>query len=143
MKGRAEDAYHELCAYTLSYGDPGFIHQHVVDAFAAQRADADTRPIALTMALVGLYLHVERGISGRQVQRFHMQLARHKRGSAPLGPAFVLPAERGAMTAADVMAEPPGPERDRAIHAWAASVWEAFAGNREAVVALLRRHGIE
>jgi hypothetical protein len=34
-----EDAYHELCAYTLQRGDAAFIHQHVVDAFAAQRAD--------------------------------------------------------------------------------------------------------
>jgi hypothetical protein len=72
-----------------------------------------------------------------------MQLARHKRGSAPFGPAFVLPAERGAMTAADVMAEPPGPARDRAIDAWTRSVWEAFAGNRQAVVDFLRRHGVE
>jgi hypothetical protein len=38
------DAYDELCAYTLSSGDPAFIHQHVVDAFAAQRASAAGRP---------------------------------------------------------------------------------------------------
>jgi hypothetical protein len=47
------------------------------------------------------------------------------------------------MTAADVMAEPAGPERDRAIHEWAASVWEAFSGNRELVASLLREHGVE
>jgi len=33
-----ENAYHRLCAYTLQRGDATFIHQHVVDAFAAQRA---------------------------------------------------------------------------------------------------------
>jgi len=38
------DAYHELCAYTLSLGDAEFIHQHVVDAFAAQDATPSTRP---------------------------------------------------------------------------------------------------
>jgi hypothetical protein len=38
------DAYAELCAYPLSSGDPAFIHQHVVDAFAAQRASAAGRP---------------------------------------------------------------------------------------------------
>jgi hypothetical protein len=29
----------------------------VVDAYAAQSADSSTRPFAVTMALVGLYLH--------------------------------------------------------------------------------------
>ena len=36
-----EDAYNELCCYTLTHGDPAFIHQHVVDAFAVQTADED------------------------------------------------------------------------------------------------------
>lgn len=53
------DAYDELCAYTLTRGDPGFIHQHVVDAFTAQHADETTEPITLTFALVGLYPRVE------------------------------------------------------------------------------------
>ena len=35
-------AYHELCCYTLSHGHPSFIHQHVVDAFAAQDAPEPT-----------------------------------------------------------------------------------------------------
>lgn len=46
-------AYDELQAYTLAHGDPAFIHQHVVDAWAAQHADEETKPIALTFALVG------------------------------------------------------------------------------------------
>src|SRR5947208_5045046 len=108
------EAYDELCAYTLTHGDPAFIHQHVVDAFAAQTANAQTKPIALTFALAGLFLHVERAVSGRQVQRFHMQMARKKRP----WPAVFLPADRGAMTAADVMAAPAGPERDRAVDRW-------------------------
>ena len=60
-------AYHELCCYTLTHGDPAFIHQHVVDAYAAQDASNTDNPIRLTFALVGLYLHVERGFTGRQV----------------------------------------------------------------------------
>jgi len=87
------DAYHELCCYTLAHGDASFIHQHVVDAFAAQRADAQSKPIGVTMARVGLYLHVEKQFSGRQVQRAHMQLARQKRP----WPAFALPVKRGSM----------------------------------------------
>jgi hypothetical protein len=132
------DAYHELSAYSLTHGDAEFIHQHVVDAFGAQRATANSKPIGVTFALVGLYLHVERQYSGRQVQRVHMQLARRKR----TWPEFVLPANRGAITPVDVMAAPPGPERDRAIHAWCASVWEAFSANRQVVVELLRQYDI-
>ena len=74
-----EDLYHELCAYTLAHPSPAFIHQHVVDAFAAQRATEQTKPIGLTFALAGLYLHVEKGFSGKQVQRAHMDMGRRKR----------------------------------------------------------------
>ena len=73
------EAYDELRAYTLAHGASSFIHQHVVDAFAAQHANASTKPITLTFALVGLYLHVEKGYSGRQVRLTHMKLARSKR----------------------------------------------------------------
>ena len=55
-----QDAYNDLCGYTLTHGGATFIHQHVVDAFAAQRADEQSKPIGVTFALVGLYLHVER-----------------------------------------------------------------------------------
>ena len=47
-------AYDELQCYTLARGDLAFIHQHVVDAWAAQHADERTKPIGLTFALVGL-----------------------------------------------------------------------------------------
>src|SRR6476661_5708645 len=105
------DAYHELCGYTLTHGHPSFIHQHVVDAFAAQEADEHTKPIALTFALAGLYLHGEKGLSGRQVQLAHMKMAQRKRQ----WPTFSLPRERGTITAADVVKVGPGIERDKAI----------------------------
>ena len=127
------DAYNELCAYTLSLADPSFIHQHVVDAFAAQNANEQTKPIALTFALAGLYLHAERQFSGRQVQRVHMELARRKRAWPPMK----LPRDRGSITAVDVIAAPGGPARDQRIHEWAVSVWEAFAENRPIIVSLL------
>jgi hypothetical protein len=135
----AQDAYNELCAYTLGHGDPSFVHQYVVDAFMAQRADAQTKPIGVTFALVGLYLHLERQFSGRQVQLVHMQLGRRKR----TWPTLHLPQNRGAMTSIDVMAVPAGPERDRAIDAWCASVWSAYSvANRQTIVALLAEYGI-
>lgn len=131
-------AYDELQCYTLGRGDEAFVHQHVVDAWTAQHADAETKPIALAFALIGLYLHLERGFSGRQVQRAHMALARRKRA----WPSFVLPKERGSVTAIQVIAATPGPERDRAIDAWCASVWETFRESRQAVAELLEQHGI-
>src|SRR5262249_15877068 len=130
----SEEAYNELCCYTLAHRDPSFIHQHVVDAFAAQHADEKTKPIKLTFALVGLYLHVEKQFSGKRVQQVHMDLARQKRP----WPSFALPSKRGAQTAGDVLAVPAGPERDKAIHAWCESVWDAFRDCRETVTQLLK-----
>lgn len=133
-----EDAYHALCAYTLSRRDAAFIHQHVVDAFAAQNFQSGGKPIGITFALIGLYLLVEHHYSGKQVQQIHMKLGRTKQ----VWPEFILPENRGRMTAIDVLAAPEGAQRDRAIHAWCASVWKAFVENREAVVDLLLEHKI-
>jgi Family of unknown function (DUF5946) len=131
------DAYHELSAYTLAHGDPAFIHQHVVDAFAAQMANEQTKPIKLTFALVGLYLHVVRQLTGKEVQQAHQYLARHKRP----WPAFVLPRDRGSITACDVLARAEGAERDQAIHAWSASVWRTFRESEHLVTDLLTNSG--
>ncbi len=133
-----ERAYEELQAYTLTHGDPAFLHQHVVDAWTAQHAHEETKPVALTFALVGLHLHLERGFTGRQVQRVHMILARRRHD----WPGFPLPSDRGSVTVRDVMAAPPGPERDRAVDTWCASVWEAYRESHEAVARLLEQHGI-
>jgi hypothetical protein len=132
-RSAARDAYDELCTYTLTHPDPSFIHQQVVDAFAAQNASETSKPISVTFALVGLYLHVEKGFNGREVQRVHMQLARQKHK----WPSFSLPEARGAITALDVIKTPEGTERDRAIHDWCSAVWGAFVGNRERIISLL------
>jgi hypothetical protein len=131
-------AYDALYCYALSHGGPSFILQHVVDAFAAQCADEHTKPIAITFALVGLYLHVEKGFSGRQVQQVHMKLGQRKYA----WPSFDVPSDRGAMTAADVMAVAEGPERDAAIDAWCRAVWNSFGASHRSVGQLLAEHGI-
>src|ERR1019366_2709475 len=82
-----QNAFDELCGYTLSRGDAAFIHQQVVDAFAVQKADEQTKPIKITFGLVGLYLHIEKQFSGRRVQRAHMSLAKQKRDLAVVWPA--------------------------------------------------------
>lgn len=127
-------AYDEVYAYTM--GRPNFILQHVVDAFAAQTASDDSKPIGVVFALVGLYLHVEKQVPGRQVQQVHQQLGRRKRQ----WPLVDLPKDRGAMTVADVLAAPAGAERDRAIDEWCQSVWTAFRGNRQMVIDLLQEY---
>jgi hypothetical protein len=69
-----------------------------------------------------------------------MNLARqnHKRP----WPVFARPTDRGAITAAEVLAKKAGPERDKAIDAWCASVWQAFDENHQLVANLLRERGI-
>jgi hypothetical protein len=116
------DAYHNLCGYTLTLGDMEFIHQHVVDAWAAQHATAQSKPIGVFFGLIGLHLHLERGFTGREVQRAHMKLARAKNE----WPTFRLPVDRGDITAIDVMKVAEGDDRARAIDIWCASVWAAF-----------------
>ncbi len=133
-----QEAYDELRCYTLGLRDPAFVHQHVVDAFTAQHADAHTKPIALTFALVGLCLLVERQFSGRQVQRVHTELARNKQS----WPVFPLPVKRGVITVVDVVKAPPGLERGAAIHAWCVCVWQAFHAGHQAIAQLLRQRRI-
>ena len=130
-----EERYHALCAYTLEHArrDPSFLHQHVVDAYAAQHAAPDSKPIGVAFSLIGLCLHVERGFTGKQVQQVHMRLAQRKR----VWPSFPLPKDRGSMTCMDVLARPEGPQRNEAISAWCRSVWDAFAEAQPSVRVLL------
>src|SRR5215468_1872600 len=123
------DQYYELSCYTLAHGDPSFIHQHIVDAYTAQRASETSKPISVAFALIGLYLAVEENRSGKEVQRIHMKLARKRRQ----WPRFALPQERGAVTASDVLAAPAGDRRDDMIRQWCASVWAAWAASHTQV----------
>lgn len=127
------DLYHKLSYYTLNHADPGFIHQLIVDAYGAQQANARTKPIRLAFALIGLYLHIEKGYTGKQVQQAHTRLAKDRR----TWPTFRLPSKRGDVTVSDVLAAPPGPERDAAIERWSRSVWDAYRDSQAQVAQLL------
>lgn len=129
-------AYDEVYVYTMDR--PGFILQHVADAFTLQTANAETKPIALVFGLVGLYLHLEKNFSGRRVQEMHMKMARVKRP----WPTIHLPQDRGSVSILDVLAASPGPARDRAIDDWCRSVWTAFSPNRSTIISLLREYQI-
>lgn len=131
------DEYDELYAYTM--GRKNFVLQHVVDAHMAQTIPAINPPsIGAIFSLVGLYLHVEKGFTGTQVQRTHKAMGRVKRS----WPDLVWPAERGNMTAETVLARPVGQARDEAIDEWCQQVWAAFSANRSTVAALLAEYKI-
>jgi hypothetical protein len=130
-----QDAYDELSIYTLSLGDPSFIHQLVVDAFAAQNADANSKSIFVAYSLAGLYLHHEHRYTGREVQKAHVDLTAKKNGL----PFFDLPKFRGELRVTDALTAKPGPERDRMIERWSFETWQALNGLRDQIHAWLIR----
>lgn len=129
----SQDSFHELSYYTLAHPREEFLHQYAVDAYGAQTANASDKPIRLVFALVGLYLHVELGCNGREVQRIHTKLASRKSAL----PQIRVPASRGRVSVSDVLHAPPGLERDRKIEEWCESVWTAYSHNRNTIADLL------
>ena len=124
-----QEKYFELSYYTLAHRDPRFIHQHIVDAYAAQTADNTTKPIKISFALIGLYLYLERNFTGRQVQLAHMTLANRNK----TWPKFDLPKLRGEITVANVLSMPEGDKRDEMIRRWCVSVWQAHRDSHRQV----------
>jgi hypothetical protein len=128
--GNCSNALSELSAYTLTRLDPGFIHQHVVDAYGAQHAGFQGRVrerisqsnIGIAFSLLGLYLTVEKGYTGREVQRAHMALGRWRKQYPH--PEHI--PERAALTVLDVIKEQPGAARDEKLKRWAEAVWESW-----------------
>lgn len=122
--------YDELTFYTLSLRDKEFIHQHVVDAYGAQNADENTRPIALFFSLAGLYLLVEKKYTGRQVQKAHQVMAAKTKDFIKIG----LPQHRGDISIQNVLDETAGPMRNKKILEWCASVWAAYADQHNKII---------
>ncbi len=134
------ELFGELSAYTLSHGDPKFIHQHAVDAWQLQHAVPSKSNIGIAFSLIGLYLALERGYTGREVQLAHMRLGRTKRNWGD----FDIPSARARLTVADVLGADPGPARDAMLIEWASAVWEnwthSHAWTRKTCASLLRSH---
>lgn len=133
QKKSEQEAYYEPCYYTGAHPNPSFIHQLAVDAFGAQYAHENTKPIGLAFALIGLYLHVEKSFSGREAQIAHVKLAKHRKQ----WPMFDLPEYRGNITVYDVLNASKGSKRDEMIHKWCVSVWEAYSETHEKVAHLV------
>ena len=122
--------FHELSFYTLAHPDKDyFIHQHIVDAFACQTADSETKPIKLLFGLVGLYLYVECQYTGKAVQKAHMMLAQHKKN----WPSLTLPTDKGSIRAVDVLQSNEGMNRDNMIRKWCECVWSAYTENHDKI----------
>lgn len=140
-------AYQQLQLYTLEHDGEAFIHQHVVDAWAAQHASAASKPMGVVFALIGLCLYLEHDFDGRQVQRMHMDLAKQRREWPPIPLAAKdVEAEASSLnkvTVVDVLAAPAGESRDRRIRDWCADVWRYHAAAQPLIRNLLQQHGIE
>lgn len=117
--GESLAAYHELTARTLTLGDPEFVHQHAVDAWTAQHAGPESRPIGTFFALAGLYLALERGFTGRQVQEAHMRMSKGDR----TWPTFVPPSRKGNATVIEAAAHD---DLAEGLRRWIEAVWSAW-----------------
>ncbi|HOZ87037.1 MAG TPA: DUF5946 family protein [Bacteroidia bacterium] len=129
------EKYHELSFYTLGLRDAEFIHQHIVDAFAAQSADEKTRNITLFFSLAGLYLFLEKNYTGKQVQKAHQLMAGRTKEFIKIN----LPVERGILTVKDVLDTPAGVERNNMIRRWCESVWAAYSPEHHKVIEMTQR----
>ena len=119
--GECLEAYYDLTCWTLVQQDAGFVHQHAVDAYAAQHVGERMRPITAVFALIGLYLAVERGYTGRQVQLVHMKIGRRRDW-----PRLEPPKDRGELTVMDILLAATDAEKEEALMRWTAAVWEAW-----------------
>jgi len=120
--GECWQVFSYLQCYTVSKQDPGFIHQHVVDAYTAQHAGGLTRPIAVAFGLIGLHLALEKGYTGREVQKAHMKIAKIKKDWPFLEP----PVRSAVLTVTDVLREETERQKDAMIRKWMEAIWEIW-----------------
>jgi Family of unknown function (DUF5946) len=121
--------YNELTYYTLGLQDKCFIHQYVVDAYSSQTADLNTKSISLIFALVGLYLHIEKNKTGKEVQEFHTLMSKNK----IKWPKLILPSNRGEISIEMVLKKNAGEERNQMINKWCVSIWNAYYENHSKI----------
>ena len=121
--GECLQVFSDLQCYTVTKQDPAFIHQHVVDAYEAQHAGGATRNITVAFGLIGLYLALEKGYTGRQVQMAHLSIAKTRKDWTRPGP----PDQPAFLTVMDVLRAGTDAEKDAIIRRWMNAVWERWA----------------
>jgi|BenlonsequeITSRD_1030534.scaffolds.fasta_scaffold00722_14 hypothetical protein len=134
--GECRELYHELSAWLMMNQDLGFRAQHAVDAYGAQHSGGVTKNITTAFALIGLYLALEKGFSGRRVQQIHMELARMSIEWPSLEP----PAANYAITVADVVRAEEGPAREEMLMEWARCAWDAWRERHDWVRSVCAAH---
>ena len=120
-------AFSDLQSYTVSLQDPGFIHQHVVNACAAQHTGGTTRPITVAFGLIGLYPALEKGYTGREGERAHMRIAKAGNDWLLTDP----PGRCAALNVMDVLQAGNNEEKDVIIRKWMSAVWASWAGRQQ------------
>jgi hypothetical protein len=120
--GECLETYYELTYWTFMQQDERFIHQHAVDAYAAQHAGGISRPISTVFGLIGLYLALENGYTGRQVQLAHMKIANRRKD----WPRPELPSRKAELTVMDVLLAGTDAEKEKMLMKWAESVWRIW-----------------
>jgi hypothetical protein len=129
------DLCYELSYFTLSLRDIYFIHQLVVDTYAAQHSDPSVKPITTAFAIVGLYLVNEKNYTGKQVQQAHMALA--KSNQSKIWPHFLVPKDKALLTVQDVVRSP-NDKMQEMIKKWCHSVWEIWKPEEEKIAELIK-----
>jgi hypothetical protein len=130
----ASEACHQLYGEVAGYESQHLLelgrwHQLLVDTYAAQHATERSPRIGVGFALIGLHLALDLGWSGLDVRDAHQRLANAYRDWPP----FEAPGTRGALTVVDLaLASSPADHVER-LHAWAASVWDAWRPSHGAV----------
>lgn len=131
----SQEQYNELAYYTLSHKSNDFIHQNIVDAYTAQVADENTKPIAIVYALAGLYLFLIKNYTGKQVQLAHVTMSKGTKVFEKIN----LPENKGNIIVNDVLSASPGSERDQMIHQWCISVWDAYSSEQDKVIRMTNK----
>ena len=127
---------YELSFYTLSLQTEDFIHQLVVDTYAAQHVGPNSKPITVFFALIGLYLTFENGYTGKQVQGVHMLLANTRRN----WPSFTKPSVNATVTILDVVLALPSVSRTRKIREWGQAVWRIWEPEHKRIAEAARSY---
>jgi hypothetical protein len=125
--GECWQLHNELTAYFMLNPDITFSAQHAVDAYGAQHSGGVTKTITTAYSLIGLYLAVEHGYTGRQVQLAHMELAKKK----IQWPSLDLPTKHYSISVADVLKSEEGSYRIEMLMKWATHIWDTWERHHE------------
>ena len=77
--------------------------------------------------LIGMYLALEKGHTGRQVQRAHTRIAKARKDWPRLEP----PVHPADLTVREILQTKTGAERESMIHRWMVAVWESWADRKD------------